>query len=512
MREPVRHLRERGFKMVVYLDDLLFVSDSFEEAKAQIQQARAFFQSLGFLINRKKSVFKPTQRLDYLGFTIDTQKMALSMPARKLRAVRHEARQLSRLQSITPRQMARFVGRTMAAAPAITPARLRVRSLQQWTSKWTRRRRDRWDKPQALSETELLDLRWWCSAVNQWNGRWMLQPPADLTLTTDASKRVYGGFLTKNGETIARASGRFLSHLVRHSINVKELLAISFLIRRLLADQSDITVEVISDNSTAVACIRNFGSRVPALNKIARHLWLWCLKRRIFLTATHLPGHLNVEADALSRINSFSWQLHPEVFQQVCERTRVPSIDLFASKEDHLLPRFFSRFPCPQAEATDALRAPWPKGEIWWAHPPPILIGRVLEKLRRSQGTLLLLTPLWPSAPWFPLLRDHCLEPPLLLPRMPNLFRDPAALLHPWLVYPWRAVVWTLSNKASRNRVWDPAPQKQSWHLSSGVKSNTSSPGEGGSSSVRRVESRQGLLTLRHWQPSLFPSARERLG
>ena len=53
LKEPVRYLRSRGHRMVVFLDDLLFASESYEKAQAKAQEISSLFSSLDFIINRK---------------------------------------------------------------------------------------------------------------------------------------------------------------------------------------------------------------------------------------------------------------------------------------------------------------------------------------------------------------------------------------------------------------------------------------------------------------------------
>jgi hypothetical protein len=51
----------------------------------------------------------------------------------------------------------------------------------------------------------------------------------------------------------------------------------------------------MTDNATAVAYINNMGgSRSSLCNDMAREEWAWCMTRNIWLTASHIPGKLNV--------------------------------------------------------------------------------------------------------------------------------------------------------------------------------------------------------------------------
>ena len=52
-------------------------------------------------------------------------------------------------------------------------------------------------------------------------------------------------------------------------------------------------------------------------------LLLWCNQRQIVLRARHIPSHLNVIADKLSRhkqVIQTEWSLLPEVFDLLCRR------------------------------------------------------------------------------------------------------------------------------------------------------------------------------------------------
>ena len=56
------------------------------------------------------------------------------------------------------------------------------------------------------------------------------------------------------------------------------------------------------DNTTAICYINNMGgTHSPECNSVTKELWLWCIKRNIWLSAAHIPGIYNVIADHKSR-------------------------------------------------------------------------------------------------------------------------------------------------------------------------------------------------------------------
>ena len=84
------------------------------------------------------------------------------------------------------------------------------------------------------------------------------------------------------------------------------------------------------DNTTAVAYVRNMGGTHSLLgSKLARELWKWCKTRIIYLSATHISGVSNVDADkeSCSLDDRTEWKLDPLVFQELVDRWGKPDID-----------------------------------------------------------------------------------------------------------------------------------------------------------------------------------------
>ena len=76
----------------------------------------------------------------------------------------------------------------------------------------------------------------------------------------------------------------------------------------------------------------------------------WCTGKQVTLRARHIPGHLNVVADKLSRLGQTiqtEWSLLPEIFQALCDRWHQPQIDLFATRFNNKLPCSYHRYRTP---------------------------------------------------------------------------------------------------------------------------------------------------------------------
>ena len=74
------------------------------------------------------------------------------------------------------------------------------------------------------------------------------------------------------------------------------------------------------------------------------------------------------------------------------------SVDLFASRANTLLPRYFSRFLDLESAAEDALAQPWAAEANPYAHPPFALLPRVLRKVRDERiKAMTIIAPVWPA-------------------------------------------------------------------------------------------------------------------
>ena len=83
MKPVVAFLRERGIKLINYLDDLLIISSCPEILLAQINLIRELFQILGLIINETKSQMTPTQEIVFLGFHLSSAKITISLHQEK---------------------------------------------------------------------------------------------------------------------------------------------------------------------------------------------------------------------------------------------------------------------------------------------------------------------------------------------------------------------------------------------------------------------------------------------
>jgi len=84
MKPVMASLRLKGIICMAYLDDTLIVAESAEKCSDGVNILTRNLQDLGFVINFEKSQFIPTKQLTFLGYTLDSDRMTVTLPQDKV--------------------------------------------------------------------------------------------------------------------------------------------------------------------------------------------------------------------------------------------------------------------------------------------------------------------------------------------------------------------------------------------------------------------------------------------
>ena len=187
------------------------------------------------------------------------------------------------------------------------------------------------------------------------------------------------------------------------------------------------------DNTTAIAYINKKGGiKSTECNAVACELWHWCIAQDLFISSAHIPGVENVVADAQSRKTSFSteWMLNPLLFRQVTQRLGKPEVDLFASRINRQVQKYFAWQPEPEALVIDAFTVPWDH-KLNYAFPPFSIVGKTLAKIQRDKSTTILVFPDWPTQTWYPQAMAAAQKSLTFKPAKDNLILPHKEEIHP---------------------------------------------------------------------------------
>ena len=455
------YFRFLGFRVIIFIDDLILIASSYDECLQQLEVLKQTLCELGFTVNVEKSQLVPVNEILYLGFIINSIAMRLQLPVIKLEKIVSACKALLAKHQPSVRDVAKVTGLLVSALPAVNYLEMHYRSLELCKTQTLSGSLD-YDKTLSLSSQARSDLQWVIENITQCNGRLFQVPKIDIYIQSDASLIGWGAV---SGSL--SASGRWSQSESKHHINYLELLASFHGLQCFVSNSRSIHVRRAVDNSTAVAYINNMGGvRSPLLDSLSRSIWEWCKLRDIFISAQHIPGKVNTQADTLSReiSSNLEWSLNGEVFQEIISQTFIPEIDLFASRLNAKTAKFISWHPQPGAVAIDAFSLSWANMNCY-AFPPFSLLPRVLAKIRHDKAVVLLIAPVWPTQSWYPLLLQLSTVQPILLPRLDNLLSLPHNQEQHPLRHKLNLAAWTLSGKLCQTRDFQSKQLTSSVHL-----------------------------------------------
>ena len=398
LKPPFSALRIAGFTVLGYIDDSIFIEEQAEDIKKALNAATQLFDKLGMTISVKKSVFEPTQEIEYLGFLLNSKNMTVTLTQRKKDKIEALARRLYRKTKFPVRKLCKFIGNAVAAEQGVWSAPLHYKPLELARNEVLKEHRGNFDAEMYMTPEIKKELLWWITNI-QGSMRFIDFAEPALTLYSDASKKGWGGHIK---DTSNSTGGAWSEAEAEEHINVLELIAAFLILKTYCAHMHDCHIRLMLDNTTAIACINKFGSIKPKLLKVTQELYEWAEKRRLFLSAAHVPGVDNVLADKESRTHKTEteWKLKENWFNWICEQLGKPEIDLFASRINKQLPKYVAWRPDPEALWIDAFIKPWNDLNAY-IFPPFSLMTRVLRKLEVEGATATVIFPDWPTSPWY---------------------------------------------------------------------------------------------------------------
>ena len=250
---------------------------------------------------------------------------------------------------------------------------------------------------------------------------------------------------------LGQTRGHWLVTETGMSINALELKAGLFGLQSLLPSTCR-HVRMMMDNTTVVACVNKMGtSHSKHCNMITKQIWDFCIEKGVWLSAAHVLGRENVDADLESRKINYDteWKLNTELLQQAFHILGVnPDLDLFASRINTQLSSYVSFKPDPGAKAVDAFTLNW-HDTRFYAFPPFCVIPKVLQMFCRDRAKRVVVVPDWPNQPWFPLIAKMLINYPVLVSARKNLLSLPQSPAEEHRLQKLRLIICELSGVAS---------------------------------------------------------------
>ena len=464
------HLHSLGHVTLGYIDDSYLQGDTFEECCNNVKATVSLFHRLGFHLHPTKSVITPTQKMTFLGFYLDSMNMRVSPTDAKITKTTESCLRLKRQTRPSITEVAEVIGTLVSNFPGTQFGPLHYRSLEKDKTNSLAKERGNYSAHMTLSHQSVMELDWWISNISC-AYRDITHPNPSVTLHTDASQKGWGAVCGNK-----KTGGRWMQSESVYHINVLELLAAFIGLKSLCREVQDSHVQLLMDNTTAVAYVNHMGGSTSShMNDLARELWDWCITRNIWVSAAHIAGELNVEADRKSRhfSDKHEWMLNRKAFQDIVSVYPELDIDLFASRLNNQLNSYCSWKADPHCSFVDAFSIDWSKFHFY-AFPPFSLIPRCIQKITQDKAKGILIIPLWPTQTWFPLVLQLLYDQPWILrPSLDLLHHPNHKELHP-LNKKLHLMVCPLSGTPLDNTRFLQKSHKSSWpHGDQAPKNNT---------------------------------------
>ena len=283
-------------RMVHVLDDFLIIGSSPDEVSAQLRRFLDFCEECGIPIAPEKTE-GPDQKLAFLGITLDVTRSLAMLPEDKLSRCRELLREAIARKTMTLRELQSLLGHLNFACRVVVPGRAFLRRVYALTQKVKKHYHH-----VKITKEVRADLETWYQFFSKYNGRSFFLLDAvhtdrALQLYTDSSKTIgYGAVL--GAEWLY---GAWPDDWKAYDITFLELYPIVLSSILWGSCFSNRTIEFHTDNLALVSNINKCSSRKPHIMLLVRALVKSMLRFNFVSYAIHIPGVLNVLADALSR-------------------------------------------------------------------------------------------------------------------------------------------------------------------------------------------------------------------
>ena len=359
-------LRSMGHLNSGYIDDSYLQGDTFNECSSNVTATADMMTSRGFTLHPDKSVFIPTQVLIFLGFILNSIDMSVSPTPEKISKTIDSCNRL--LQTCEPsiKFVSEVIGILVSNLPGVEYGQLHYRSLEIDKIQALKSKQGNYNVNMTLSSQATQDLIWWVANMAK-AYKPICRPNPSKVIQSDASKLGWGAVCGTQ-----KSGGRWAPGECEAHINYLELFAAFLALKTFCTRDNNTHIQLQLDNTTAIAYLNNMGgTKSIELNSLSITIWKWCIQRYLWVSAVHIAGKLNGDADNKSRVfnDKHEYMLNREVFLSILHQYPDLNLDLFASRLNKQLDNYVSWNPDPECKFVDAFSINW-KPYKFYAFPP----------------------------------------------------------------------------------------------------------------------------------------------
>ena len=404
---PLNYCRMRGLTVSLYLDDRLVVEPFFDRISKSYSPLRAkntflvcsLIIASGGFINLAKSVFKPTQKEEFLGFDLDTTTATISIPPVKWQRFQESLDFWLNKQTISLHELEILRGQMCSFLISSKYLKMFIRrqtELIKGVYASHKGENHFFFKNEQIQITERLKEEWreWRHATTLEVSRCWLPPKEQnkqvVTLHTDASLAQLGGVLFVGDKCVGEFKMPFSVDISHWSIAAKEMLAIFYSMLHFARYLIDKYIILYCDNQQACFGFSLDGSRNATVNDLLVKIYRVLFLLKAELKCYWIPTFLQI-GDKPSREVDLSEEFLPKpIFDRIIhEAGFVCDVDVMASISNFKCAQFIVRcnngIPHPGIIGYDFLNFDFSKldNKNIFVFPPKVLIEQVAAVLSK---------------------------------------------------------------------------------------------------------------------------------
>ncbi|CBY30545.1 unnamed protein product [Oikopleura dioica] len=438
----INFLRQNGIKITLYLDDrLLIISPKSENHRKkllteeilckEVWLVAATLVALGGFVNIKKSEFKPTQRIEFLGFILDTNKETVEIPEGRWNTLKKRMRDAESGKMVELKLLERIRGTQASMVEVFSNMRMLIRQI---TILIMQTELEKKTETVLTKEVRREWKLWYEFEKTGLSRSWKREDRSDagLLIYTDASKHA-GAIVIEKWKLSEKFAWE--EDLAAAHIGIKEAAAIRMALEWYGRNLAKKRVTFLCDNDSVVQGAIN-GSKDPEMNKQLVRIWMLAQKRKIDLKIEWVSTKLQKADDPSRIIDTREQKLTVEGFAYLQSHLQKPfEIDVAATEINKKCAIFIARKMSQNAFGADFLTFPIHKllGKTLYAFPPRKIALAYYKRLLQI------------AAPWALIVTSYEAENPVLTLAREKGFR---------LISLPNDCIWTPTKGLSQHGFW----------------------------------------------------------
>ena len=160
LKPPLAKLRLDYIKIAAYIDDLITLAYSFDICLKNVWKCMKLLGNLSFSVHAEKSVFVPSQEIEYLGFIINSVTMTIRLTTEKKRKTFDLCQEVLLKESVSIRLVSKLLVKFISSFQAIKYGKLHYRDLERIKTKALKINKDNFDKKTSIDSLGKQDIVW----------------------------------------------------------------------------------------------------------------------------------------------------------------------------------------------------------------------------------------------------------------------------------------------------------------------------------------------------------------